>query len=194
MLKAGDAIDASIPMHEEGCMPQAAALRMNLRVPARNKWTEYLGRSSGGCGVESEISRAQPREKEGSPGPSDADSLVSNRYGPKTLLGTRMHHGRRGSLFVALTWASEIFWTPTRGSFGWRCQGYVCTAATFLPRILSRSSRPRSSSSRKASERLVGTPLLRATLTVSHLSREKPVWTGGESWSVSWSLGMTWLY
>ena len=25
-LEAGDAIDASIPMHEEGCMPQAAAL------------------------------------------------------------------------------------------------------------------------------------------------------------------------
>ena len=29
-LKAGDAIDASIPMHEEGCMPQAAALSMSL--------------------------------------------------------------------------------------------------------------------------------------------------------------------
>ena len=41
-LKAGHAIDASIPMHEEGCMPQAAALRMSLRVPARNEWTEWI--------------------------------------------------------------------------------------------------------------------------------------------------------
>ena len=41
-LKAGDAIDASIPMHEEECMPQAAALRMSLRVPARNEWTEWM--------------------------------------------------------------------------------------------------------------------------------------------------------
>ena len=36
-LKAGDAIDASIPMHREGCMPQAAALKMSLRVPVRNE-------------------------------------------------------------------------------------------------------------------------------------------------------------
>ena len=28
-MKAGDAIDASIPMHGEGCIPQAAALRMS---------------------------------------------------------------------------------------------------------------------------------------------------------------------
>ena len=40
-LKAGDAIDASIPMHGEGCMPQATALRMCLRVPVRNEWTEW---------------------------------------------------------------------------------------------------------------------------------------------------------
>ena len=33
----GDVLDASIPMHEEGCMPQAAALRMSLRVPAKNE-------------------------------------------------------------------------------------------------------------------------------------------------------------
>ena len=36
-LKAGDVIDVSIPMHGEGCMPQAAALRVRLRVPARNE-------------------------------------------------------------------------------------------------------------------------------------------------------------
>ena len=41
-LKAGDAIDASIPMHGEECMPQAAALRMSLWVPARNEWTEWM--------------------------------------------------------------------------------------------------------------------------------------------------------
>ena len=41
-LKAGDAIDASIPMHEEGCMPQTAALRMSLRVAARNESTELM--------------------------------------------------------------------------------------------------------------------------------------------------------
>ena len=29
-------------------------------------------------------------------------SLVSNINGPKTLLGTRMHHGGLGSFFVAL--------------------------------------------------------------------------------------------
>ena len=34
-------------------------------------------------------------------------------------------------------------------------------------------------------------PLLRATLIVSSPSGEKPVWTGGESWSVRRSLGMT---
>ena len=37
-LKAGDVIDTSIPLHGEGCMPQAAALRMSLWVPARNVW------------------------------------------------------------------------------------------------------------------------------------------------------------
>ena len=41
-LKAGNAINASIPMHGEGCMPQAAALRMSLSVPARNKWTKWM--------------------------------------------------------------------------------------------------------------------------------------------------------
>ena len=34
---------------------------------------QCLGRSSGGRGVESEIFKAQPMEREGSPGPSDAD-------------------------------------------------------------------------------------------------------------------------
>ena len=41
-LKAGDAMDASILMHGEGCMPQAATLRMCLPVPARNVWTEWM--------------------------------------------------------------------------------------------------------------------------------------------------------
>ena len=70
-------------------------------------------------------------------------------------------------------------------------RGYVCTAATSLPTILSRYLRPRSSSLRKASKRLVGGPLFRTTLIVSRPSEEKPVWTGGESWSVRWSPGMT---
>ena len=34
---------------------------------------QYLGRSSRVRGVESEITTAQPREREGSPGPSDTD-------------------------------------------------------------------------------------------------------------------------
>ena len=34
---------------------------------------QYLGCSSGGWGVESEVYTAQPREREGSPEPSDAD-------------------------------------------------------------------------------------------------------------------------
>ena len=29
-------------MHGEGCIPQAAALRMSLWVPARNEWTEWM--------------------------------------------------------------------------------------------------------------------------------------------------------
>ena len=41
-LKVGDATDASFPMHGEGCMPQAAALRISLRVLARNEWTEWM--------------------------------------------------------------------------------------------------------------------------------------------------------
>ena len=41
-LKAGKAINASIPMHGEGSMPQVAALRMSLRVPVRNEWTEWM--------------------------------------------------------------------------------------------------------------------------------------------------------
>ena len=41
-FKAGDAIHVSIPIYGEGCMPQAAALRMSLRVPVRNKWTECM--------------------------------------------------------------------------------------------------------------------------------------------------------
>ena len=82
--------------------------------------------------------------------------------------GTRMHHGGLGSLFVAC----------------------VCTASTFLPTILFRSSRPRSSSLWKASEKLVGGPLSWATLIVSRPSGAKPVWAG-ESWSARWPLGMT---
>ena len=34
---------------------------------------QYLGRRSGGCGVESEVSTAQPQERDGSPETSDAD-------------------------------------------------------------------------------------------------------------------------
>ena len=41
-LKVGDAIDASIPMHGEGRMPQAAALKMRLRMPAKNEWSEWM--------------------------------------------------------------------------------------------------------------------------------------------------------
>ena len=44
---------------------------------------------------------------------------------------------------------------------------------------------------RKALERLVGGLLLRVTLIVSRPCGEKPAWTGGGSWSVRWSLGMT---
>ena len=54
----------------------------------------------------------------------------------------------------------------------------VCKAATSFSTNLSRSSKPRYSSLRKASERLVGGPLLPATLTVSRPSGEKPAWTG----------------
>ena len=136
---------------------------------------QYLERSSGGSGVESEVSTAQPER------------------GPKTLIGTRMHHGGLGSLFVALFWASGIFSRPTRSTFGWRWRVCVSIAATSLPTILSRFSRPRSSSLRKASERLVGGPLLRVNGIVNRPSGEKSVCTGGESWSVRWSLGMTWL-
>ena len=99
-------------------------------------------------------------------------SLVSNKNGPKTLLRTRMHQGGLRSLFAALIWASGIFWGPMRGSNGWRWQGYVCTAATFLPTILSRSLRPRSSSLKKAPERLVGGPLIWVNLIVSCPSGE----------------------
>ena len=67
-------------------------------------------------------------------------SLMSNKNGPKTLIGTRMHQGSLGSLFAALIWASGISW------------------------------RPRSSSLRKASEKLVDGPSLRATLIVSRSS------------------------
>ena len=41
-LKARDAINASIPMHGEVCMPQVAALRISLQVPVWNEWTEWL--------------------------------------------------------------------------------------------------------------------------------------------------------
>ena len=57
---------------------------------------------------------------------------VNNTNGPKTLLGIRMNHGGLGSLFVALVWASVIFWSPTWGSFGWRWRVCVCTTATSL--------------------------------------------------------------
>ena len=40
--KAGDIIDASIPMHGEGCMPQVTALKISLWVPARNEWMEWM--------------------------------------------------------------------------------------------------------------------------------------------------------
>ena len=93
---------------------------------------QYLGRSSGGWGVQSEISTAQPRDRERSPGPSDADCQgEGGRHGPKTLLGTRMHRGGLGSWFEAL---------------------------------------------------------------IEHQGLSGDVWTGGESWSVRWSLGKTWLY
>ena len=41
-LKEGDAIDASIPMHGEGCMPQAAALCMRVWVPVKNEWNAWM--------------------------------------------------------------------------------------------------------------------------------------------------------
>ena len=41
-LKAGDAMNASIPQHKEGFMTHAAALRMSLRVPERKEWTEWM--------------------------------------------------------------------------------------------------------------------------------------------------------
>ena len=99
-------------------------------------------------------------------------SLVSNTNGPKTLLGIRINHGGLGSLFVTLVWASGILWSSTRGSFGWRWQVCVCTAATSLPVILSKSSKLRSSSLIKPSERLVGGLLLRAISIVSRPNGE----------------------
>ena len=38
----GDAINASIPMYGEGCMPQVAVLRVSLRVLVRNESTERM--------------------------------------------------------------------------------------------------------------------------------------------------------
>ena len=40
--KAGDTKYASILMHGNRCMPQAAALKMGLWVPARNEWIEWM--------------------------------------------------------------------------------------------------------------------------------------------------------
>ena len=54
-------------------------------------------------------------------------SLTSSKNGLKILLGTRMHQGGPASLFEALISASGIFWSPTRGSFGWRWRVCVCT-------------------------------------------------------------------
>ena len=99
---------------------------------------------------------------------------------------------RRAGILVCRPELSIVDFPDTDAGFAWvDVVGYVCTTATFLPTILTRSSKPRSSSLRKASERLVGGPLLRAILIVSRPSGEKPVWTGGEYWSVRWSLGMT---
>ena len=162
--------------------------RVELRRLRGRKWSFYSATSGEGRKPRTFWCRLPGR------GGPMCCSLVSNTNGLKTLLGTRMHQGGLGSLSAALIWASQISWRPTRGSFGWRWRGYECTAATSLPTILSRSLRPRSSSLRKASKRLVGGPLLRATLIVSRPSGEKPVWTGGESWSGIWSPGITWLY
>ena len=68
--------------------------------------------------------------------------------------------------------------------------GFVWVEVAGVRLILSRSLRPRSSSLRKALERLVGEPLLQATLIVSRPSEEKPVWTVAGPWSVRWSLGI----
>ena len=46
--KTGDAINASIPMHGEGCIPQVAALRMSLRVPVRNESPSEYGKGRQG--------------------------------------------------------------------------------------------------------------------------------------------------
>ena len=44
-------------------------------------------------------------------------SLVNNTNGPKTLLGTRMHHGGLGSLSVALSYIGDFL--ETDAGFVW---------------------------------------------------------------------------
>ena len=124
----------------------------------RKELRRLRGRNSSSCSSTSE-GRRTPRtfwcRLPGRGGPMYC-SLVSSTNGLKILPGIRMHQGGPASLFVAMIWASGSSWSPTRVSFGWRWRGWVSTTAISPPRILSWSSRPRSSFLRKASVRLSG--------------------------------------
>ena len=63
---------------------------------------------------------------------------------------------RAGILVLSPHLSIGDFLETDGGSFGSRWRRHLCTAATSLPTILSRFSRPRSSSLRKASEKLGG--------------------------------------
>ena len=83
---------------------------------------------------------------------------------------------RRAGILVCSADLNIGDFLETDAGFVWvEVAGCVCTPVNPLPMILSRSSRPRSFSSRKASVRLVAGPLSRATLIVSRPSWAKPV-------------------
>ena len=110
-------------------MPRGAVPAQYLGgAPKVEGWKMIFYSSTSGVGGEPRTFQCRLPRKEG----PMCCSLVSNTNGPKTLLGNRMHHEGLGSLFVALIWASGIFWRPMRGSSGWRWRGYVYVLGTYM--------------------------------------------------------------
>ena len=151
-------------------------------------FVQYLGQSSGGWGVESEISTVQPREREGSPGSSDADcqrkegrcvahwSDCSDKWSKNSAWYQAA--SRRAGILICSPDLSIGDFLETNAGFVWvEMAGVRVYSYYFSPN--------------DPFDIFETQTLLRATLIVSRPSREKPAWTGGESWSVRWSLGIT---
>ena len=119
-------------MHGEGCMPQAATLRMSLLLPLRNEWTEWMSAPH-----EYDMCPSNLREE-----PIDGLSLLQlGKIRIRLVACLILEHAEVARCFRCLGYGhgSRGCCNPNRNNVCWRCgaTGHLTRSCQATPRCLT---------------------------------------------------------